>query len=191
MPKAADGVDAPEDADIDEAWVVEVGIVALGSGLSPPPPSSVAPKGICIGRNGATPMPVGEEADAAGCAKLGGAGPQFVEVGPLAIPPSNSAVEVEAPEVAVTVPPGPEQAEFVGAPVIGLKPGEASSVAPRGIPGEATGAAGPMPRGEVASSGEGIGAPTPCARAVPQTATNSMTDTMSNRIIIPRLWPIQ
>ena len=186
MPNAADGVNALEDADIDGAWVVEVGVVALGTGLSPPPPSSVAPKGICSGRNGATTMPVGEEADAAGRAKLGGVGPQFVEVGLLAIPPSNSAGEVEAPEVPVTALPGPEQAEFVGAPAIGLKPGAASSVAPRGIPGDVTGAAGPMPRGEVAPSGEAVGAPTPCAREVPQTAANSMTDTMSNRIILAR-----
>ena len=185
-PNAADGVNAPEDADIDEAWVVEVGVVALGTGLSPPPPSSVTPKGICSGRNGATTMPVGEEADAAGCAKLGGVSPQFVEVGPLAIPPSNSAIEAEAPEVPVTALPGPEQAEFVGEPVIGLKPGEASSVAPRGMPGDATGAAGPRPSGEVAPSGEGVGAPTPCARAVPQATMISMADTMSNRTIIAR-----
>ena len=132
-------------------------------------------------------MPVGEEADAAGCAKLGGVSPQFVEVGPLAIPPSNSAIEAEAPEVPVTALPGPEQAEFVGEPVIGLKPGEASSVAPRGMPGDATGAAGPRPSGEVAPSGEGVGAPIPCARAVPQTAAIGMTDTMSARIIIARL----
>ena len=78
MPNAADGAGAPEDADIAEAWVVEVGAVALGgNGLSPPPPSSVAPKGICIERNGATTMPVGEEADAAGCAKLGAVSPQL------------------------------------------------------------------------------------------------------------------
>ena len=185
MPNAADGAGAPGDADIAEAWVVEVGVVALGgNGLSPPPPSSVAPKGICIERNGATTMPVGEEADAAGCAKLGGVSPQFVEVGPLAIPPSNSAIEAEAPEVPVTALPGPEQAEFVGEPVIGLKPGEASSVAPRGMPGDATGAAGPMPSGEVAPSGEGVGAPTPWARAVPQATMISMADTMSNRTII-------
>ena len=187
MPNAADGADASENADIDEACVVEVGAAALGgSGLSPPPPSSVAPKGICIGRTGVTTMPVGEEADAVGCAKLGGVTPQFVEVGPLAMPPSNSAVEAEASEVPVIALPEPKQAEFVAAPAVGLNPGEGSSVAPRGMPGDATGAAGPMPSGEVAPSGEGVGAPTPCARAVPQAIMTSMTHTMTNRIIIAR-----
>ena len=186
MPNAADGAGAPEDADIAEAWVVEVGVVALGgSGLSPPPPSSVAPKGICIERNGATTIPVGEEADAAGCAKLCAVSPQFAELDPPT-PPSNSAVDEEVPEVPVIALPGPEQPEFVGEPVIELKPGEASSVAPRGMPGDATGAAGPMPSGEVAPSGEGVGAPTPWARAVPQATMISMADTMSNRTIIAR-----
>ena len=184
MPNAADGAGTPEDADIAEAWVVEVGVVALGgNGLSPPPPSSVAPKGICIERSGATTMPVGEEAEAAGCAKLGADNPQFAELDPPT-PPSNSAVDAEVPEIPVIALPGPEQAGFVGAPLTGLKPGDASSVAPRGMPGDVTGAAGPMPSGEVAPSGEGVGAPTPCARAVPQATMTIMTDTMSNRTII-------
>lgn len=187
MPNAADGANVPEDTDgtDDKAWFVEVGAVALGGGgLSPATPSSVAPKGICIGRKGVTTMPVGEDADAVGCAKLGGVTPQFVAVGPLGMPPSNSTVEVEPGEVAVIALPEPEQSEFVVAPAVGLKPGEGSSVAPRGMPGDATGAPGPIPSGEVAPSGEGVGDPTRCATAVPQASMTSMTDTMTNRIII-------
>jgi hypothetical protein len=41
----------------------------------------------------------------------------------------------------------------------GLSPGDASSVAPMGIPAEGTGEPGAMPSGEVMPSGEGTGAP--------------------------------
>ena len=188
MLNAGEGAGAPEDTDDKDwvvVWVVGAEAVAVGGGgLSPAPPSSVAPKGICIGRKGVTTMPVGEEADPVGCAKLGGVTPQFVAVGPPGMPPSKSTVEAEAGEVAVVALPEREQPEFVVAPAVGLKPGEGSSVAPRGMPGDATGAPGPIPSGEVAPSGEGVGDPTPCAKAVPQASMTTMTDTMTNRIII-------
>ena len=54
--------------------------------------------------------------------------------------------------------------------VIGLTPGDASSVAPRGIPAGATGDPGPMPSGDVMPSGEGpqMLIPPTCASAEPQ-----------------------
>jgi hypothetical protein len=129
-------------------------------------------------------MPVGEEADAVGWAKVDIVPPQFVTVGALEIPPSNSAVEAGAGEVEAVALPEGKQPAFAAVPAIGLRPGEESSAAPRGMPGDATGAAGPMPSGEVAPSGEGVGAPMPCAKAVPQASRTSMTVSMTNRIII-------
>jgi hypothetical protein len=173
---------APADSDEDDEVVVGVvtAVAVGGGGLSPPPPSSVAPKGICIGRNGETTMPVGEEADAAGCAMPGRAPPPPQFVVPACIPPSKSDVEAGGAEVEAIALPRPEQSELVAAPAIGLKPGEASSEDPRGIPGDATGAPGPIPSGEVAPSEDGAGAPTPCARAVPQASRTIKTD-MTNR----------
>lgn len=188
MLNGVEGAGAPEDVDDKDwvvAWVVEVEAAALGGGgLSPPPPSSVAPKGICIGRNGVTTMPVGEEADAVGWAKLDRVPPQFVAVGALEMPPSNSADEAGAGEVEAIALPEGEQPAFAAVPAIGLRPGEESSEVPRGMPGDATGAAGPIPSGEVVPSGEGAGAPIPCAKTVPQASRTSMTDSMTNRIII-------
>ena len=51
----------------------------------------------------------------------------------------------------------------------GLSPGDASSVAPMGIPAGGTGEPGAMPSGEVMPSGEGTGAPVPIwEKAAPQ-----------------------
>lgn len=125
MLNAGEGAGAPEDTDDKDwvvVWVVGAEAVAVGGGgLSPAPPSSVAPKGICIGRKGMTTMPVGEEADPVGCAKLGGVTPQFVAVGPPGMPPSKSTVEAEAGEVAVVALPEREQPEFVVAPTVGTQ----------------------------------------------------------------------
>jgi hypothetical protein len=187
-----DGADEA-DEDVDNAPAVVVGVVAVGGiGLRPPPASSVAPRGICGGVIGVTTMLVGDEAEAAGWAKLGSVSPQFAAVVPLATPPSNSAVEVVVPRPELEPPGTPiivslavEQLEIAGATVSGLKPGDASSVAPRGTPDGATGAAGPMPSGEVIPNGEGA-APAPCASAGPQAVISTMIDIGSNRIIIER-----
>ena len=59
MLNAGEGAGAPEDTDDKDwvvVWVVGAEAVAVGGGgLSPAPPSSVAPKGICIGRKGSPP----------------------------------------------------------------------------------------------------------------------------------------
>ena len=121
MPDPVDGEEELGE-DMDDASVVDVGIgVAGGIGLSPPPPSSVAPRGICSGLTGATTMPVGEEEDAAGCANLGGISPQFIDVVPLAAPPSNKVAEpeLEAPGAPIIVSFAPEQLDIAGATIIG------------------------------------------------------------------------
>jgi hypothetical protein len=123
-------------------------------------------------------MPVGDEADAVGEARLGPA-VQVPDVVPV-VPPSKTV----ANPVGVEVVPVVEAAPVAGAPKEacgiellnpehsarslverpeGIVPGEVPcgtiSVAPRGIPVGATGAATPMPSGEVMPSGEGLGAP--------------------------------
>jgi hypothetical protein len=125
-------------------------------------------------------IPVGEEADAVGRAKAVLApGTQVPEAVPV-LPPSKTVVKpveeivepaaddvliVGAPkEASGSEPPKPEQAamslvERPAGVVPGDVPGGTSSVAPRGIPVGATGAAAPRPSGEVMPSGEGPGAP--------------------------------
>ena len=84
-------------------------------------------------------------------------------------PPSKIVVEPDVPGFAMPVelPSAPAPEHAVAPPiagttgdapdVIGLTPGDASSVAPSGIPVGATGAAGPMPSGDVMPSGDGPG----------------------------------
>ena len=82
-------------------------------------------------------------------------------------------------EACGTEPPMPEHSAMLpvagpigDAPdVVGLTPGDASSVAPSGMPTGATGKPGPMPRGDVMPSGEEPGVmpiPPTCAEAGPQ-----------------------
>jgi hypothetical protein len=153
------------------------GARATDGGLRPPTPISVEPNGIPTGpTDDDDPIPVGDEADAVPPDGVLALPAQAPEPLPDMPPPSNIVVEPELPAVDIPVskefpgievpmpavacgsePPAPEQ---VAMPpngdmpdVIGLTPGDASSVAPIGIPVCATGEPGPMPSGDVMPSG--------------------------------------
>jgi len=172
--------DVDEEVDVESMDETEaVPVTSRGAGLRPPAPSSVDPMGIPTRPTGApAAMPVGDEADAVGEARLGPA-VQVPDVVPV-VPPSKTV----ANPVGVEVVPVVEAAPVAGAPkeacgiellkpeqtarslverpegvVAGEVPCGTISVAPRGIPVGATGAGTPTPRGEVTPRGEGVGAP--------------------------------
>jgi hypothetical protein len=175
----------------EETGAVGFGVRISGIGLRPPTPNSVDPNGIpARGTDEGWPMPVGDEADAAGPPTGLLARPaQVPDAVPAMPPPSKTVLELDVPTIPEVPAFGmavPKDAcalelpmlEHDGLPpmegtkgdaplVIGLTPGDASSVAPRGIPVGATGAAGPIPSGDVMPSGDGPIPPT-CARAAPQ-----------------------
>jgi len=126
---------------------------------------------------------------------------------PVMPPPSNNdAVDVPVPEdvPVIGLPPKdvcgiePPMPEHVAMPpdiapigdtpdVIGLTPGDASSVAPKGTRVGATGEPGPMPSGDVMPSGEGPGdAPIPptCAKAELQPKRAAAMVAITMRVII-------
>jgi hypothetical protein len=205
-----------------------VGVV--GKGLRPPAPSSVEPIGIPTRAVvDAEPIPVGDEADAAGPAKeLLPVTVQVPDAVPAMPPPSNTVGDIEVPAVEVPVPndvpdveltmpdelpmaddelptpgdetPVPEAVIEVPRPnddsaieppmplhpelvavvenapdVIGLTPGDASSVAPRGTRAGGTGEAGPMPSGDVMPSGE------TCAKTGPQPKSTAAVAAITKR----------
>jgi hypothetical protein len=176
-----------------------------GGGLRPPVPSSVEPNGIPTRpTDDGEPIPVGDEADAAGPdTGLLAIPAQVPDAVPAVPPPSKIVVEPDVPAVDVSMPddipavelPRPEHALPGTAPegdkgdtpdVIGLTPGDASSVAPRGIPVGATAGAGPMPSGDVMPSGDKPGdVPTPptCAAAGPQPKSAVTTAAINKRVI--------
>jgi hypothetical protein len=115
-------------------------------------------------------------------------------------PPSNSdvgvAVDVSVPkDVCGIEPPMPEHvvvlpvvAPIGDAPdVIGLTPGDASSVAPKGTRVGATGEPGPMPSGELMPRGEASGEmliPPTCAKAEPQPKRTAAVVAIIKRVIV-------
>jgi hypothetical protein len=150
-----------------------------GGGLRPAAPSSVEPNGIPVRPpDDAAPAPVGDEADAAGVAW---------EVPPLvgqppdvAPPPSKVDIEPDMPvlELELAVPHGITSVDNTP-DVVGLTPGDASSVAPSGTPVGATAEPGPMPSGDVIPSGD----PPTWATAEPQ-ATSAAAVAATKRINI-------
>jgi hypothetical protein len=152
------------------------GFRATDGGLRPPPPSSVEPSGIPAGPT-VDPGPMDEAKGADAVADAA----QVVGAVALMPPPSKSVlldsplIELAVPaDVPVVKPPIPADVPVAGLPmaadagadeapahvaptkgaapeVIGLTPGVASSVAPRGIPVCPTGALG-MPSGDVMPS---------------------------------------
>jgi hypothetical protein len=184
------------------------GISATEGGLRPAPPISVAPMGMPTAPTGDPGVAVPAVAMAAPPPPIGAQGPDgFAVVPPPAAlapippaalapmpPPSNAALFaapvaalVTAAEVAAADNALPHATPVRGssgdAPDrIGLAPGVASSVAPRGIRVGPTGAAGPMPSGEVmpkGNPGEMLGA---CACAAPppkSTAVNAIAKRVS------------
>jgi hypothetical protein len=143
-----------------------------GGGLRPPTPSSVEPIGIPTRPVGdVDPIPMGDEADEAGPSAGPAAMPaQVPEAVPARLPPSNSepdagleapvldpplklpAVELMPAHVAVLLVVGGVSGDVPE--VVGLTPTDPNSVVPSGIPVGATGAAGPLPSGDVMPSGE-------------------------------------
>jgi hypothetical protein len=141
------------------------GLRATDAGLRPPPPSSVEPSGIpTMPTDDPGPMDEAKGGDAVADAAQA---PDALAVMP---PPSKSAAP-DNPVIELAVPGdapviglpmaadgGADEAPAHGAPikgaapnVVGLTPGVASSVAPRGIPVCPTGALG-MPSGDVMPS---------------------------------------
>jgi hypothetical protein len=182
------------------------GISATEGGLRPAPPISVAPMGMPIGPTGDPGVDV--EAVAAAAAPpppIGAQGPDALAVMPppaalAPMPPPSNAALLEAPVVALVAaaeaaaadnaPPHatPVRGSSGDAPdMVGLAPGVASSVAPRGIRVGPTGADGPMPRGDVmpkGNPGEMLGA---CACAAPQpktAAASAAASTIAKRVIM-------
>src|SRR5262245_62537642 len=154
------------------------GLRATDGGLRPPPPSSVEPSGIpTMPTDGPGPMDEAKGGDAvADAAQVVGAvapmlppskSPVLDSPGTeLPIPADAPVVEppipADAPVIGlpspVNVAAGADEAPAHGAPikgaapdVVGLTPGVANSVAPRGIPVCPTGALG-MPSGDVMPS---------------------------------------
>jgi hypothetical protein len=160
-----------------------------GGGLRPPTLSSVEPKGMPTRPTAdIDPIPVGDEADAAGA----------IDAVPPRPPPSKIVVEPDVPGFAMPVelPSAPAPEHAVAPPiagttgdapdVIGLTPGDASSVAPSGIPVGATGPAGPMPSGDVMPSGDGPGdvaSPPTWADAEPQPNNAAVVTTINRRLM--------
>jgi hypothetical protein len=175
-----------------------LGVRTSGGGLRPPTFSPVEPKGMPTRPTAdADPIPVGDEADAAGAIDEPLAA-QVPDAVPPRPPPSKTVVEPDVPGIAMPVElPTASAPEHAVAPpiagttgeapdVIGLTPGDASSVAPSGIPVGATGAAGPMPSGDVMPSGDGPGdvaSPPICADAGPQPNNAAVIATIDRRVM--------
>ena len=143
-----------------------VGIWPIG--LTPPTPSSVEPMGIPM-RPGA--VPVGDDDDAAGFPATVPMPAQVPDGVPVTMPPPSKSEPVPVlgtPFIPPLKLPATELTPIQVAmllvvdgmagdvpDVIGLTPIDPSSVVPSGIPVRGTGAAGPMPSGEVIPSGDG------------------------------------
>jgi len=198
VPTVADGAD-------------RLGLRICGVGLSPPTPSSVEPIGMPMRpRANGKAIPVGEEADAAGGPDVPLVMLAHVpEAVPALPPPSNSVDDADAPGVDSPVPvelpvvglapdrfPAvelmPAQVAVLSAvgpsgetpDVIGLTPGELSSVAPRGIPVPGIAGAGPMPSGEVIPSGDGADGTAPICAEAEALPMRTMAIVAANRRII-------
>jgi hypothetical protein len=190
-----------------------LGITRVVGGLRPPAPSSVEPIGIPTRpADDAEPIPVGDEADAAGPAReLLPIVEQAPDVVPVMPPPSKTEVEPDVPAVDVPVielpmelpdivpmvepavpkdacgiePPMPAHCEMTPVPdVDGLTPGDASSVAPSGTPTGPTGEPAPMPSGDVMPSGGDVPVAPTCAEAVPQVIKAAVIAAIANRFIL-------
>jgi len=164
------------------------------------------------------PIPVGDDADDDGPAFEPPATPmQVPDAFPIVPPPSKRVIEPGIP-VADIAPPGdvpaieppmpedpcgsePPMLEHAvmlpgAAPngdvpdVIGLTPGDESSVAPMGIPVGGTAGAGPMPSGEVMPSGDPDGPMPPICADAELFANTTAISNASSRPVDPSKHPI-
>jgi hypothetical protein len=103
----------------------------------------------------------------------------------LPTPSDVCGIEPPIPEHGVVLPVVRPSGDVPGA--AGLKPGDASSVAPRGMPVGATGEPAPMPSGDVMPSGEGsdeVLVPPTCAKAEPQPKRTATAVVITKRVIV-------
>jgi hypothetical protein len=182
----AETIDIVEAEDVTEGRdVVEGDKKTRGGGLSPPAPSSVDPSGMPTGlTDDRLPIPAGDEADAAGCNNVPLPPPAHApDAVPVRPPPSKSAVEPDDPDVELCMPEHvvPESAML---DTLGLTPGDASSVAPRGMPVGATGEPGPIPSGDVIPSPGAASEPPTCAKAGLQTKSVAVIATINERVSV-------
>src|SRR5262245_7974810 len=121
------------------ALVVEgevVSGVTGGGGLRPPGTSSVEPIGIPTRPTVASaPMPVGDEAEAAGAEAAPPLAMQVPDALPALVPASNSAVGSAMPVVRAAAPPHAALLPVIAlcgtlVAIVGLTPGDVISVAP-------------------------------------------------------------
>ena len=181
-----------------ETGADKLGVRATDGGLRPPAPSSVEPSGIPTrATDDAEPIPVGDEADAAGAVEeLLPFAAQVPDAVPAMPPPSKTEVEPDVPAVDIPVPDvtPPEHVVLLAVnasgdvpDVNGLTPGDASPVAPRGMPVGATGEPGPMPSGDIMPSGDVPGEmpnPPTCAKAEPQLRRTAAVVAITMRVIV-------
>lgn len=113
--------------------------------------------------------------------------PEDVPIVGLSVPDVVEVVEVVVPKDACGIePPMPEHGVLAANPsgdapdVVGLTPGDASSVAPRGMPVGATAEPGPMPSGEVMPSGDPGEI---CAKAEPPPTRSAVRAEIQMRVI--------
>jgi hypothetical protein len=181
------------------------GARATDGGLRPPTPISVDPNGMPTrptdDADDGDPISVGDEADPAPSIGVLAPPAQAPEVPPDRPPPSNIVVEPEVkvlPDIELSVPGAagetepPTLKQVVVAPIAGsvpdvsgLTPGDASSVAPIGIPVGATCEPGPRPSGDVTPrgmAGEMLVPPT-CAWAEPQARRSAAVVAAANRVM--------
>jgi hypothetical protein len=164
-----------------------LGVGTTSNGLTPALPISTEPNGIPV--RGRPPGDVGDVV-----ALVLELVPQAPDI--AALPGSDVPVPVPPPSKVVLEPDIPDDGlpmtkHVVPFPVIPivpagapLSPGDASSVAPMGIPAGGTGEPGAMPSGEVMPSGEGTGAPVPIwEKAAPQPKSTVAIAAIKVRII--------
>jgi hypothetical protein len=150
------------------AGAMVFGVGTWPIGLTPPTPSSVEPMGTPM-RPGA--VPIGDDADAAGLPAVVPMPAQVPDGVPATTPPPSKsepapalgtpfipplklpALELMPTQVAMLLVGGGIAGDVPD--VAGLTPIDPSSVVPSGIPVRGTGAAGPIPSGEVIPSGDG------------------------------------
>ena len=187
---AGDNIVGPAEGDTIEVAEDEVALVPKGdtvsdvvggSGLTPALPISNEPNGIPV--RAAPPGVVGDVAatDEAMLLEVVPHGPDIAMLPgidvpvPIAIPPPSKVVG--EPDIADEVP--------VVVQGNGLSPGDASCVAPMGIPVGATDEPGVMPSGEVAPM-PGVGLPIPptCAKAESQLSSTAAAVTIAKRVIM-------
>jgi hypothetical protein len=188
----------------------ELGVGTTINGLTPALPISTEPNGIPV-----RAAPEGDGDDMTEDDEAPGLEPQIAAVPvlldtviPMSVPvPTGAPMPVLNALVPAPIPPPsktllvpglpvasramaehvlPKPGKAIGPVGAGLSPGDASSVAPMGMPVGATGEPGAMPSGEVAlMPGVGMPAPPTCANTgVPPSRADSIAEINTRRVMI-------